>query len=144
MATTTRTRRAKTTALERAKKLLHGGVIREDSDDELGLEDLPWQWIYESKAIEEEEPAPAPKGKRKRDVGARIIGAKMGDRFECRVGDCLLIKGEGLKGEAYVGLACEFLEDDGDMKCNVMWFSTEFEIKNQKRKRTDYLEVCGV
>lgn len=143
----------KPTALERARRILHGGVLREDSDDELGDEDLPWEWIYDSGAQDdeeaEEEVAPStPSKKRKRGPApkprkkvARIIGARMGDRFECRIGDCLLIKGEGLAGEAYVGLATEFLEQDGEKQCNVMWFNTEFEIKNKKKKRMDFLSV---
>jgi origin recognition complex subunit 1 len=131
-----------TSKAERARALLHGGVPREDSDDELGYEDLPWEWIYGDSEVE----MPQPK-RRKRNVDdgpekvREIVGAKMGS-FECRIGDCLLIKGEGLQGEAFVGLACEFMEDkDGDKKCNVMWFSTEFEVKNKKKKRMDFKEV---
>lgn len=132
--------------INHARKLLRG-VTREDSDDELGHEDLPWEWIYSPEVPNEQDcdsPTDTPSKKRKSQRGAKtqkIIGAKMGDRFECHVGDCLLIKGEGLNGEAYVGMACEFNEEDGEMGCNVMWFSTEFEIKS-KNKRTDYLPVC--
>ncbi|RPA85870.1 P-loop containing nucleoside triphosphate hydrolase protein [Ascobolus immersus RN42] len=130
-----------TSKAERARALLHGGVPREDSDDELGDEDLPWEWIYEEIEIV----VPKPKRQKRNakpetEKVIEIVGAKMGS-FECRLGDCLLIKGEGLQGEAFVGLAAEFLEsENGEKMCKVMWFSTEFEIKNQKKKRMDYLE----
>lgn len=133
--------------IDQARKLLRG-VVREDSDDELGDEDLPWEWIYDClegpNTQEDDSPTNTPSKKRRpqREAKAqKIIGAKLGNRFECQVGDCLLIKGEGLSGEAYIGMACEFTEEDGEMECNVMWFSTEFEIKS-KNKRTDYLPVC--
>ncbi|RPA98233.1 P-loop containing nucleoside triphosphate hydrolase protein [Choiromyces venosus 120613-1] len=84
--------------LTHVHKILHG-VQREDSDDELSDEDLPWEWIHSG---------------------------------DPKVGD---MKGEGLQGEAYIGMICEFdeeerkLEDGGgvEMMANVMWFSTEFE-----------------
>lgn len=133
--------------IDHARKLLRG-VVREDSDDELGDEDLPWEWIYggleDPNTPDDDSPTNTPSKKRlsQREGKARkIIGAKVGNHFECQIGDCLLIKGEGLSGEAYVGMACEFTEEDGEMECNVMWFSTEFEIKS-KNKRTDYLPVC--
>lgn len=133
-----------------ARKLLRG-VTREDSDDELGDEDLPWEWIYDgaeekdfpSTKADSASPTNTPSSKRRSQQKLKtrtIIGAKLGDRFECRIGDCLLIKGEGLAGEAYVGMACEFMEEDGEKECNVMWFSTEFEIKS-KNKRTDFVPV---
>jgi len=75
------------------------------------------------------------------DVKPAITGARMGS-FECKVGDCVLLKAEGTN-EAWVGLICEFLEDeDGDMAANFMWFATEKEIRNKAKKRTDFLEVC--
>ncbi|KAF8469042.1 origin recognition complex subunit 1 [Kalaharituber pfeilii] len=124
--------------VDHARKLLRG-VAREDSDDELGDEDLPWAWIYAgSQETGPSTPSKKRKVQRQEPDTQVIIGAKLGDKFECRIGDCLLVKGEGLAGEAYVGLACEFAEEDGQMECNVMWFSTEFEVKN-KNKRTDYL-----
>jgi len=131
--------------IDHARKLLRG-VVREDSDDELGDEDLPWEWIYDGledlHAQGDDSPTNTSSKKRRRETKARkIIGAKIGNRFVCQIGDCLLIKGEGLSGEAYVGMACEFTEEDGEMECNVMWFSTEFEIKS-KDKRIDYLPVC--
>lgn len=132
----TRTRRTpnrrSSTALSKARDRLRG-VVREDSDDELGDDDIPWEWI--------------------RDGDGDIVGARLGG-FEVRAGDCVLIKGEGLKGEAYVGIACEFEdEEDGDddvegMQCRVMWFSTESEVRAGAKKRRDNLPVrwcccCG-
>lgn len=126
--------------INRVRKILHG-VQREDSDDELGDEDLPWEWIYPEEP-EVVDPAIA-------DQGRSRIGAKMG-QFNIGIGDCVLIKGEGLQGEAYVGMICEFdeergkIEDGGgvEMMVNVMWFSTEFEVKNKEKKRMDHLPVC--
>ena len=109
------------------KRLLSGrGVVREDSDDELGDQDLTWEWIY----------AKSTEGK----LG-RIEGAKYGG-FQCMLGDCVLLKAESAK-EAWVALVCEFLENEhGDEKeANFMWFSTEKEIRNKDKKRKDALKV---
>ena len=118
----------KSSKVERARRYLSGGgVIREDSDDELGLEDHPWQWIYSQE-----------KEGRKRD--AEIVGASMGS-FQCMLGDCVLLKADGA-GEAWIGLICDFQHDEGDQKAaNFMWFSTEREIRNKEKKRTDTLPV---
>ena len=112
---------------ERARQYLSGGgVIRDDSDDELGLEDHPWQWIYsEQKGSKNEE--------------AEIIGARMG-AFECMIGDCVLLKAEGTH-EAWVGLICDFREDEGEKSANFMWFSTQREIRSKTKKRNDALPV---
>ncbi|KAI6779038.1 Origin recognition complex subunit-like protein [Emericellopsis cladophorae] len=121
------------------------GVSREDSDDELGSEDLPWEWIYDSATTSAPPRDPAgyeATGERKRrKVSSRnIVGAKIGE-FACRIGDCVLLKAEG-SGEAWIGMICEFIEDDDgeeEMSANFMWFSTEREIRNKDKKRTDYL-----
>ncbi|KAL2059671.1 hypothetical protein ABVK25_000964 [Lepraria finkii] len=112
------------TKAERARQyLIEGGVTREDSDDELGLEDYPWEWIYSSEPGSESD----------------IIGARMGD-FQCMIGDCVLLKAEG-NGEAWIGLICHFEEDEEDSEkmANFMWFSTDREIRNKQKKRTDAL-----
>ena len=116
---------------ERARQVLSsGGVAREDSDDELGLDDLPWEWIYSKE--------PAKNAGDDRD----IVGACMGE-FQCMIGDCVLLKAEGTN-EAWVGLICTFEEDeDGEKAANFMWFSTEREIRNKQKKRTDTLPVCS-
>lgn len=113
---------------ERARQYLHGGgILREDSDDELGLEDHPWEWIYASVADQDDTEV------------EQIIAARMGE-FRCAIGDCCLLKAEGTN-EAWVGIICAFQEDedDGEKAANFMWFSTDKEIRNKEKKRTDVL-----
>ena len=136
---------------ERARQYLRtGGVTREDSDDELGLDDHPWQWIHSRS------PPSTPTKRQQKAPSLDIIGARMGN-FECKIGDCVLLKAEGNK-EAWVGLICEFLqeeeeqdsdEEDDDsgfdegqgkgMAAKFMWFSTSREIRNEKKRREDAL-----
>ncbi|KAK2011250.1 ATPase [Colletotrichum eremochloae] len=118
------------------------GVAREDSDDELGVDDFPWEWIYDSADAKTGEPTVSngtPDRKRKRlSAEARVRGARMGN-FQCHIGDCVLLKAEGSK-EAWVAIICDFLEDDdGEKAASFMWFSTEKEIRNKERKRLDFL-----
>lgn len=107
-----------------------GGVLREDSDDELGTEDHPWEWIYEDDKRQTRE----------------IIGARMGS-FECYVGDTVLLKAP-VTNEAWVAIIYSFAEgetedEDGQViaekKATMLWFSSEKEIRNGKKKRDDYL-----
>ncbi len=165
------TARTQHTTAERARRLLAGvGISREDSDDELGAEDYPWEWIYEGGAPsesgssnKENEPgrrsisqdgddnrstiadAAVTKKRSARNTNrrptARIIGARMGT-FECRLGDTVLLKAEGTN-EAWVGLICDFEENDeeDEKMANIMWFSTEKEIRNKQKKRMDFLHV---
>ncbi|KAL0936660.1 origin recognition complex subunit 1 (ATPase) [Colletotrichum truncatum] len=119
------------------------GVARDDSDDELGIDDLPWEWIYESSSSNSldraDDDGTDVTRKRKRTNGERrIVGATLGT-FQCHIGDCVLLKAEGSK-EAWVAVICEFVEDDdGEKAANFMWFSTEKEIRNKQRKRLDFL-----
>jgi len=112
------------------------GITREDSDDELGTEDHPWEWIYEQDELE------TPNGngstrKRKRAQEPKIIAARMGD-FHCALGEAVLLKAEG-SNEAWVGIICDFVDDDeGEKAANFMWFSTEKEIRNKEKKRKDF------
>ncbi|MCJ1421607.1 Origin recognition complex, subunit 1 [Xylographa parallela] len=98
--------------------LTAGGVTREDSDDELGTEDHPWQWIYSHS----------------QQTGSReIVGARMGN-FSCMRGDCVLLKAES--NEAWVGLINDFeVGEDGDKSANFMWFSTPKEISRTRRNK---------
>ena len=114
------------------------GVSREDSDDELGSDDLPWQWIYNVEDPERSDDDSQSERKRRKVSGKKIVGARMGS-FECRVGDCVLLKADG-SNEAWVAIICEFIEDDGegDKAANFMWFSTEKEIRNKDKKRNDF------
>lgn len=122
-------------------------MLREDSDDELGIEDHPWEWIYGSV-------------NRAEDAGdftlppdftinneKTIVGARMGN-FECRLGDTVLLK--AMANEAWVAIITGFSEgeiedDDGGMiwskNATFMWFSSEKEIKNSPKKRDDSLPV---
>jgi origin recognition complex subunit 1 len=118
------------------------GIIREDSDDELGTEDLPWEYIYQSDINESSQLEDGNSRKRKRGAGQNtIVGARSGD-FECKLGDTVLLKAEG-SNEAWVGLICEFGDDDGEMSAYFMWFSSEKEIRNKQKKRTDFLPVSN-
>lgn len=120
--------RSQAAKAERARKYLSGGgVIRDDSDDELGLEDHPWQWVYD-------------KRKDSKNEETDIVGARMG-AFECMIGDCVLVKAEGTH-EAWIGLICDFQDDEEDGKmADFMWFSTDREIRNKQKKRNDALPV---
>ncbi|EMR69181.1 putative origin recognition complex subunit 1 protein [Eutypa lata UCREL1] len=121
------------------------GVARDDSDDELGADDHPWEWVYASSGPSQSPSTAAGPGlesgrKRKReDVPQEIVGARMG-KLECRVGDCVLLKAEG-SNEPWVAIIEEFIEsdEDGDKAAKFLWFSTEKELRNRERKRTDYL-----
>ncbi|KAJ2899702.1 P-loop containing nucleoside triphosphate hydrolase protein [Zalerion maritima] len=131
------------------------GISRQDSDDELGIEDHPWQWIYEDgdggggggdvdgddDHAEQDNGQPRCRSARKKRPAPcerRVVGARMGT-FECRLGDTVLLKAEG-SNEAWVAIICDFIEEDqdGEMAANFMWFSTEKEIRNRKKKRTDF------
>jgi hypothetical protein len=119
------------------------GVARDDSDDELGYEDHPWEWIYQSPhdSPVKSDRHEARKRKRDTDNKSRVVGARMGG-FECYIGECVLLKAEG-SHEAWVGIITEFVEsdEDGDKAANFLWFSSENEIRNREKKRTDNLPV---
>ena len=105
-----------------------------------------------SKQLSPQTAAPARRNHRGKggNKGRRIVGARMGS-FECRIGESVLLKAEGTN-EAWVGLICELeeqLDDDADSSdsqhakmANIMWFSTEKEIRNKQKKRTDFFPVC--
>nr|KAK5446865.1 Origin recognition complex, subunit 1 [Exophiala xenobiotica] len=121
-----------------------GGLFREDSDDELGYEDHPWQWIYD----DEEKPEPpdddrTPTKKRKASSVSQssrkrqIVGARMGS-FCVRVGDSILLKSPE-QGKDWVGLTCSFSETDEDgedeMSVYIQWFCTPEELAFGKRSK---------
>jgi origin recognition complex subunit 1 len=132
---------------EKARQFLAGGaVFREDSDDELGYEDHPWEWIYEDGGADHVPKETATPRKRKAapaPLGKRIIGARMGS-FRCKVGDTVLLKAEG--NQAWVGIICDFFEDveDEEKMAKFLWFSSEKEIRNKNKKRTDFLPASCV
>lgn len=129
------------TRQDKARQYLTGGaVLREDSDDELGYDDHPWEWIYDD-AEAAHPPHNATPRKRKAAMavssGPRIVGARMGS-FTCRLGDPMLLKADG--STAWVGIICDFLEDEeGEKAAKFLWFSSEREIRNKSSKRTDFL-----
>ncbi|KAH2228370.1 hypothetical protein KXV37_005066 [Aspergillus fumigatus] len=130
-----------------------GGLVRDDSDDELGDEDLPWHWIYDTEeedtenkettsATDEAETKSArrraarPSVKRRRN----IIGARMGS-FECRLGQVVLLKSPE-PGKDWVGIITEFLEEDDEeaedgvvKSASIMWFASPDEFMSTKNKR---------
>lgn len=123
---------------KRAKRAIPTGIARVDSDDELGIDDHPWEWVYadKQKNSQANEDGAIRKRKRTTEGEPQIVAARMGS-FTCSVGDTVLLKAEGT-GEAWVGIICEFLEeDDGEKAANFMWFSSEKEIRNKQKKRTD-------
>jgi origin recognition complex subunit 1 len=115
-----------------------GALIREDSDDELGYDDLPWEWVYENDGEENVSTTPGSR-KRKRHEGKSIVSAKMG-KFQCKLGDTVLLK--AADNEAWVGIICEFKNDEEvGMSAYFMWFSSPVEIRNKEKKRADSLPV---
>jgi origin recognition complex subunit 1 len=131
------------TKASRARRLLtRGPLLREDSDDELGYEDYPWEWVYgkedsptadrngSGRGVNDpaENDVSAPTARRgskplrftSRSHDQKIVGAKMGS-FDCKIGDCVLLKAEGEGNGAWVGIICEFGEDENnEMSVNVM------------------------
>ncbi|KAL4923001.1 origin recognition complex subunit 1 [Aspergillus undulatus] len=140
-------------ALKRAEQwMTKGGIIHDDSDDELGYEDHPWEWIYDigpEDAGEGENPAetlrqtPRSARRRSRQPKQKIIGARMGD-FECRVGEAILLKSPE-PGKDWVGIVTEFVEEEDDedneiKSANIMWFASPDEfISTRNKRRADAL-----
>ncbi|KAJ4354661.1 Origin recognition complex, subunit 1 [Didymosphaeria variabile] len=128
--------------VEKARQILASGAVsREDSDDELGYEDHPWEWIYEdaSDAQPSQNATPRKRKAASASSGRRIVGARMGT-FVCKLGDAVLLKAEG--NQAWVGLLCGFFEDedeDNEKMARFMWFASEGEIRSKSTKRTDFL-----
>jgi hypothetical protein len=117
-------------------------AANEESEDELRQEEATWEWIYDTTtaadaAIDE----PQSDRKRRKVTGDKIVGARIG-QFECKIGDTVLLKADG-SNDAWVALIGEFIDedDDGEMAANFMWFSTEKEIRNREKKRSDFLPV---
>src|SRR5947207_842279 len=115
-------------------KSTYGGIARDDSDDELGDDDIPWTWVYPTFASplspvtanpRDDQPPDAKRVRREvpilqnRNVNAKPVGAKCGT-FECQVGDCLLLKAQGQK-IAWVGLAVDFEQREEEKSVLIMW-----------------------
>lgn len=145
----------KRNVLKRAEQwMTKGGIIREDSDDELGEEDLPWEWIYDTESDNNEETGKGvkasgktPKSSRRRSSRQsqrKIIGARTGP-FECRIGDTVLLKSPE-PGKDWAGIITEFLEEEDDeddeliKSANIMWFASPDEfISTRNKRRADAL-----
>lgn len=130
---------------QRARRAVSSGIARDDSDDELGVDDLPWEWIYADKQepSQAQEDVTVRKRKRITEDQPKIIAARMGS-FVCSLGDIVFLKAEG-SGEAWIAIISDFVEDeDGDKAANFMWFSSEKEIRNKDKKRTDHLWVSSL
>lgn len=117
--------------------------ISQVDSDENDDHEIEWEWIWSSGSPERgDDDEEGEQRKRRKVAGNTIVGAQLGS-FECRVGDCVLLKSDG-SNEAWVAMICEFVEDDGDGEkaANFMWFSTEKEIRSKDKKRNDFYWVC--
>lgn len=126
-----------------------GALVHEDSDDELGAEDHPWVWIYDTAAEIKEEAegdraSPEKPGRRRASRSApkppAIVGARMGT-FECRLGQVVLLKSPE-PGKDWVGIITEFLEEEDEdeedamiKSANIMWFASPDEFLSTRNKR---------
>ena len=123
-------------------------MVREDSDDELGDEDLPWDLIYDEPEVKDEgdtiNASPEKSSRRRSSRPARkkraIVGARMGT-FECRLGQIVLLKSPE-PGKDWVGIITEFLEEEDEEEenqiiksANIMWFASPDEFLSTRNKR---------
>jgi origin recognition complex subunit 1 len=131
----------KRSRIEQARQYLTGGaVFREDSDDELGYEDLPWEWIYEDDDAAPPNQNATPRKRKAAALSRPIVAARMGS-FTCKLGDTVLLKADG--SQAWVGIICDFYDDEeeGEKMAKFLWFSSEREIRDKSTKRTDFMPV---
>jgi origin recognition complex subunit 1 len=135
------------------KWLTKGGFATEDSDDELGYEDLPWEWIFSndsSRAQEKEEDGDKTPSRKRRASAlndtwrkAVIMGAKIGD-FVVKVGDTVLLKSPE-QGKDWAGIICAFSDvnddDEEEMCAHIQWFCSPEELSGGKnfKPRSDVL-----
>ncbi|KAL2889724.1 Origin recognition complex subunit 1 [Ceratocystis lukuohia] len=93
-------------------------------------EDLDWDWVYDSQ------------DKDGRTYGRarpanQITGARLG-QFECRLGDIVLLRADGLS-DTWVAIISDFtLDDNGEKAAIFVWFTGGKEIRNNERKIQDY------
>lgn len=126
-----------------------GALVRDDSDDELGDEDHPWDWIYATEPEikdenEAENKSPEKSSRRRTSRLAKkqpaIVGARMG-LFECRLGQVVLLKSPEA-GKDWVGIITEFVEEEDEdeedqiiKSANIMWFASPDEFMATRNKR---------
>ncbi|KAK4993865.1 Origin recognition complex, subunit 1 [Elasticomyces elasticus] len=126
----------KRSAKDIARQYLYNGG-KEDLEDEPGVEDREWEWIYDGhdKAGEDVEGGDTPSPEKR-----TIIGARKGT-FSCNVGDTVVLETDTT--EAWVGIIRYFFDGEIDgveqKLANFMWFSSENEILKGPKKRTDFL-----
>ncbi|RMZ84760.1 hypothetical protein DV737_g1031, partial [Chaetothyriales sp. CBS 132003] len=134
----------------RKQWLTKGGLRREDSDDELGYDDLPWEWIYADESAHGQNGAqttPSKKRKAGTSMGPsrnrQIVGAKMGS-FSVVIGDAVLLKSPE-QGKDWVALVCAFSEvnEDGEpeMCAHLQWFCSPDELAFSKRSNKRMPEI---
>jgi origin recognition complex subunit 1 len=125
-----------------------GALVREDSDDELGDEDHPWDWIYAPEPDNKDEAetngaSPTKSSRRRSSRPAKkrptIVGARMGT-FECYLGQVVLLKSPE-PGKDWVGIITEFVEEEDEdedqiiKSANIMWFASPDEFLSTRNKR---------
>jgi origin recognition complex subunit 1 len=123
-----------------------GALVRDDSDDELGYEDLPWQWVYDGDSepesdVQDSSDEDSTRRKKRKASQAlrnrRIAGASMGS-FSVRIGETVLLKSPE-QGKDWVGLICGFsdTDEDGDaeMCAHIQWFCSPEELDFGRRGR---------
>ena len=135
-------------AHERAQQwMTTGGLVRDDSDDELGEEDYPWEWVYDTELDgqkDEEDGDEKPSRRRSsRPVSKRrpkIVGARMGT-FECKLGQVVLLKSPE-PGKDWAGIITQFTEEEDEdneeevvKSANIMWFASPDEFMSTKNKK---------
>lgn len=119
-----------------------GGLDREDSDDELGYEDHPWEWIYadQNEPTQQDDATPSRKRKASDMLGEKrvIVGARMGS-FRVVVGDAVLLKSPE-QGKDWAGLICAFSdtnEDEEEEMCaHIQWFCAPDELLSGSSKKS--------
>lgn len=137
-----------------ARQLLNGSTSAAKGESDVDPfhvetdEEEDWEWIRADDPSELASANPTSGHGRKRKVstmlqealGSKIIGARRG-KFECRLGDAVRLKADGM--QIWVALICEFndVEDEDSMEATFMWLSPESEIRNKAKKRTDCLPV---
>lgn len=126
-----------------------GGLVRDDSDDELGYDDLPWEWVFEEDTDTGNADGvngdggglsrrPSRRGSKRR---RRIVGARMGT-FECKLGQAVLLSSPE-PGKDWVGIITDFLEEEDEesednevvKSANIMWFASPDEFMSTRNKR---------
>lgn len=127
-----------------------GGLVRDDSDDELGSDDHPWHWIVEGDTNTVREDVERTSSKKRKasamdgSTGKRIIVGACMAGFSVKIGDTVLLKSPE-QGKDWAGLICAFSETDEDgaeeMCAHIQWFCTPDELsgRQKSRLRTDIL-----